>query len=116
MNRSRLCRRTARLPLVSGDVRDLDDDSIVVNEEWERHTAGERVPVWLPDGTRRTLRIAAVMHTGTGDNGAYVTPRNAAGAPVNGVDIRGASLAVLRAAAPSATVLPRAQWLEDEES
>ncbi|MFB9465751.1 ABC transporter permease [Streptomyces cinereospinus] len=79
---------TARLPLAAGKVSDLDDGSIIVNEEWEKHTVGERVEVWLGDGTRRSLRIAAVMTTGTGDNGVYVTPRNAPAAPVDRVDVR----------------------------
>ncbi|GAA2540419.1 MULTISPECIES: FtsX-like permease family protein [Streptomyces] len=78
---------TTRLPLAAGRMADLDDGSIVVNEEWERHTVGDRVRVWLGDGTRRTLRIAAVMTTGTGDNGVYVTPANAPGAAVGRVDV-----------------------------
>ncbi|MFB9350988.1 FtsX-like permease family protein [Streptomyces heliomycini] len=77
---------TARLPLTAGKVTGLDDGSVVVNEEWERHTVGQRVRVWLGDGTERTLRIAAVMATGTGDNGVYVTPANAPGARVDRVD------------------------------
>lgn len=79
---------TARLPLAAGKVSDLDDDSIIVNEEWEKHTVGERVDVWLGDGTRKSLKIAAVMTIGTGDNGVYVTPRNAPTAPVDRVDVR----------------------------
>ncbi|WP_055568569.1 FtsX-like permease family protein [Streptomyces atriruber] len=79
---------TARLPLAAGEVSDLDDASIIVNEEWEKHTVGERVDVWLGDGTRKSLKIAAVMTTGTGDNGVYVTPRNAPAAPVDRVDVR----------------------------
>ncbi|MET9291065.1 FtsX-like permease family protein [Streptomyces sp. NPDC003077] len=79
---------TARLPLAAGKVSDLDDDSIIVNEEWEQHTVGERVDVWRGDGTRKSLRIAAVMTVGTGDNGVYVTPRNAPAAPVDRVDVR----------------------------
>ncbi|MFF8394585.1 FtsX-like permease family protein [Streptomyces sp. NPDC016172] len=78
---------TARLPLATGGLSDLDDDSIIVNEEWQRHRVGERVRVWLGDGTPRTLRIAAVMTTGTGGNGVYVTPRNAPGATVDRVDV-----------------------------
>ncbi|MBW8798431.1 MAG: ABC transporter permease [Streptomyces sp.] len=78
---------TARLPLASGRVTALDDDSIIVNEEWERHTVGQRVRVWLGDGTRKTLRIAAVLRTGTGDNGVYVTPANASGAAVDRIDV-----------------------------
>ncbi|MFK0068046.1 FtsX-like permease family protein [Streptomyces sp. NPDC091046] len=78
---------TTRLPLAAGKASDLDDRSIIVNEEWEEHTVGRRVRVWLGDGTLKTLRIAAVMHTGTGDNGVYVTAANAAGAPVDRVDV-----------------------------
>nr|WP_243274723.1 ABC transporter permease [Streptomyces albus] len=79
---------TTRLPLVAGKVSRLDDDSIIVNEEWAQHTVGQRVRVWLGDGTRKTLRIAAVMRTGTGDNGVYITPRNAPAAPVDRVSVR----------------------------
>lgn len=79
---------TAHLPLAAGKVSDLDDDSIIVNEEWEKHTVGERVDVWLGDGTRKSLKIAAVMTIGTGNNGVYVTPRNAPAAPVDRVDVR----------------------------
>lgn len=64
---------TVRLPLTAGRLTDLDDGSIVVTEEWARHRVGQRVRVWLGDGTPRTLRIAAVLSIGTGDNGAYVT-------------------------------------------
>ncbi|MCZ9340907.1 ABC transporter permease, partial [Streptomyces sp. TRM76130] len=78
---------TTRLPVTAGRLTDLDDDSIVVNEEWERHTVGERIPVRLGDGTRRTLRVAAVLAVGTGGNGVYVTPANAPGAPVDRVEV-----------------------------
>ncbi|MEU9290408.1 FtsX-like permease family protein [Streptomyces sp. NPDC048275] len=78
---------TTRLPIEAGRVGDLDDDSIIVNEEWQRHTVGQRVRVWLGDGTEKSLRIAAVMATGTGDNGVYVTPRNAPGASADRVDV-----------------------------
>ncbi|WJV47091.1 FtsX-like permease family protein [Streptomyces flavofungini] len=79
---------THRLPVVAGDLRRLDDRSIVVNEEWERHRVGEHVDVWLGDGRRTRLRIAAVLARGTGDNGAYVTARNAPAAPLDRVDVR----------------------------
>ncbi|GEC08159.1 hypothetical protein SSP24_58140 [Streptomyces spinoverrucosus] len=109
---------TARLPLTAGRTADLDDDSIIVNEEWERHTVGQRVDVWLGDGTRTSLRIAAVMSTGTGDNGVYVTPANAPGARVDRVDVkvtgadRTAVAAGLRqAAGPGARVLTGDQWV-----
>ncbi|MFI9545003.1 FtsX-like permease family protein [Streptomyces sp. NPDC052016] len=79
---------TVRLPVTAGRVADLDDASIVVNEEWAEHGVGQRVRVWLGDGTARTLRIVAVLATGTGDNGAYVTAANAGGARVDRVDVR----------------------------
>ncbi|MER7832053.1 ABC transporter permease [Streptomyces sp. NPDC095602] len=111
---------TVRLPLAAGKAADLDDGSIIVNEEWARHTVGERVSVWLGDGTRRTLRIAAVMTTGTGDNGVYVTPANAPGAHVDRVDVAladgadaGAVAAGLREAAGAAggRVVTRDEWV-----
>ena len=111
---------TARLPLAAGKSSDLDDDSIIVNQEWERHTVGERVDVWLGDGTRKSLRIAAVMTIGTGDNGVYVTPRNAPAEPVDRVDVRlvdgadpGAVAAGLREAVRAAggEVLTRDAWV-----
>ncbi|NED85933.1 ABC transporter permease, partial [Streptomyces sp. SID11233] len=49
---------TVRLPLAAGKVAGLDDDSIIVNEEWARHTVGQHVEVWLGDGTRKSLRVA----------------------------------------------------------
>ena len=111
---------TARLPLASGKVSDLDDGSIIVNEEWEEHTVGERVNVWLGDGTRTSLRIAAVMTIGTGDNGVYVTPRNAPSAPVDRGDVRladGADADTMAAAlrqavrASGGEVLTRDAWV-----
>ncbi|MFD7459569.1 MULTISPECIES: FtsX-like permease family protein [unclassified Streptomyces] len=110
---------TARLPLAAGRAADLDDGSIIVNEEWERHGVGDRVDVWLGDGTRRSLRVAAVLRTGTGDNGVYVTPANAPGARADRVDVRlrdeGAAAAVsaaLRTAAgESAQVRTADAWV-----
>lgn len=100
------------LPVEAGRLADLDDGSIVVNEEWERHTVGERVDLWLGDGTRTTLRIAAVLATGTGSTGAYVTPHNAPGAVPDLLEVRGQPDAV-RAAVPE--VLTRDQWLAGEQ-
>ncbi|OQR65930.1 ABC transporter permease [Streptomyces maremycinicus] len=79
---------TVRLPVTAGRLADLDDGSIVVTEEWARHRVGQRVRVWLGDGTPKTLRIAAVLSVGTGDNGAWVTPANAGGGGVDRVDVR----------------------------
>ncbi|MET7922751.1 ABC transporter permease [Streptomyces sp. NPDC005349] len=112
---------TSRLPVVSGDIRHLDDRSIVVNEEWEHHRVGDRLTVWLGDGRRTTLRIAAVLAHGTGDNGAYVTMANAGAAPVDRIDVRltpGASPAAVTDALRAATsghdvrVRTAAAWLD----
>ncbi|GAA3990004.1 hypothetical protein GCM10022384_42490 [Streptomyces marokkonensis] len=111
---------TSRLPLAAGRATDLDDDSIIVNEEWERHFVGRSVRVWLGDGTEKTLRIAAVMHTGTDDNGVYVTPANAPGSAVDRVDVTladgadsGAVAAGLREAVRPAggQVLTQDEWV-----
>ncbi|MEU9701138.1 FtsX-like permease family protein [Streptomyces sp. NPDC047981] len=80
----------SRLPVVAGDVADLDDRSIVVNEEFERRTVGDVVEVWRADGSGPVrLRVAAVLALGTGDNGPYVTRANAPGAVVDRIDARG---------------------------
>lgn len=105
-----------RLPVVAGDLRDLDDRSIVVNEEWEQHTVGATVGVWLGDGRPVSLRIAAVLAVGTGDNGAYVTAANAPTAPVDRIDVRlapGADRAAVTAALrdTGGTVRSTDQWL-----
>ncbi|MFI0895044.1 FtsX-like permease family protein [Streptomyces sp. NPDC020983] len=109
---------TVRLPVVAGSLAGLDDGSIVVNTEWQRHTVGATVTVWRADGSPRRLRIAAVLAEGTGDNGVYVTPRNAPpGAAPTVVRIRlapGASpatvTAALRHAAPGADVRTGPAW------
>lgn len=107
------------LPVVAGSLAGLDDGSIVVNEEWMTTKVGERVGVWLADGREVTLRVAAVLSTGTGNNGVYVTPRNAGGAPVDRIDVkvtggtgRSAVAARLEAAgrATGTEVATRAAW------
>ncbi|MEV7947980.1 FtsX-like permease family protein [Streptomyces rubiginosohelvolus] len=110
----------AKLPVTAGRLADLDDDAIVVNEEWLTTRVGDRVTVWLGDGSERSLRIAAVLATGTGDNGVYVTPRNAGGADVDRIDVevapggdrRAVAAALDTAAADTGTrVATRAEWL-----
>ncbi|MFF3972330.1 FtsX-like permease family protein [Streptomyces rubiginosohelvolus] len=110
----------AELPVTAGRLADLDDDAIVVNEEWLTTRVGDRVTVWLGDGHERSLRIAAVLATGTGDNGVYVTPRNAGGADVDRIDVEVApdgdrhavAAALNTAAADTGTrVATRAAWL-----
>ncbi|WP_329495626.1 FtsX-like permease family protein [Kitasatospora herbaricolor] len=110
----------ARLPVLAGSVSELDDDGVVLPEEWPQHTVGQRVPVIRPDGSRTTLRIAAVLRDGLGDNGLYVTARNAPGARVDRIDVRllpGADRSRTdgrlraEARAHAATVATRDAWL-----
>ncbi|MET8842216.1 ABC transporter permease [Streptomyces rubiginosohelvolus] len=110
----------AKLPVTAGRLADLDDDAIVANEEWLTTRVGDRVTVWLGDGSERSLRIAAVLATGTGDNGVYVTPRNAGGADIDRIDVEVApggdrhavAAALNTAAADTGTrVATRAAWL-----
>ncbi|MEU3707543.1 FtsX-like permease family protein [Streptomyces anulatus] len=110
----------SELPVTAGRLSDLDDDAIVVNEEWLTTRVGDRVTVWLGDGRKASLRIAAVLATGTGDNGVYVTRRNAGGAGVDRIDVKVAEGADRRAvaaalhtagAATGTRVTTRAEWL-----
>lgn len=88
----------ARLPVVAGDLRDLDDRSIVVNEEFERHRVGETVEIWRADGSGPVrLRVVAVLALGTGDNGPYVTRANAPAAGLDRIEARGGGAATVRA-------------------
>ncbi|WP_373274016.1 ABC transporter permease [Streptomyces anulatus] len=110
----------SELPVTAGRLSDLDDGAIVVNEEWLTTRVGDRVTVWLGDGRRASLRIAAVLATGTGDNGVYVTRRNAGGAGVDRIDVkvaeggdRQAVAAALHSAgaATGTRVATKAEWL-----
>ncbi|MFE7586467.1 ABC transporter permease [Streptomyces gardneri] len=102
----------ARLPVVAGDLRDLDDRSIVVNEEFERHRIGETVEIWRADGSGPVrLRVVAVLALGTGDNGPYVTRANAPGAPLDRIEASGGGAATARALeASGGTVRTAAAW------
>ncbi|MFE1902770.1 ABC transporter permease [Streptomyces gardneri] len=102
----------ARLPVVAGDPRDLDDRSIVVNEEFERHRIGETVEIWRADGSGPVrLRVVAVLALGTGDNGPYVTRANAPGAPLDRIEASGGGAATARALeASGGTVRTAAAW------
>ncbi|GEB58869.1 ABC transporter permease [Streptomyces gardneri] len=102
----------ARLPVVAGDLRDLDDRSIVVNEEFERHRIGETVEIWRADGSGPVrLRVVAVLALGTGDNGPFVTRANAPGAPLDRIEASGGGAATARALeASGGTVRTAAAW------
>ncbi|WP_329119201.1 ABC transporter permease [Streptomyces sp. NBC_01465] len=100
-----------------GTFPDLDDHSIVVNEEWAQHNLGERVTLWLGDGRKTSLRIVGVQPIGTGDNGAYVTPANGGPAPVDRIEVTlrpGADRAAVTAELRKATggeVRTKEEWL-----
>ncbi|MCX2182287.1 ABC transporter permease [Streptomyces sp. SKN60] len=58
----------------------LDDRSIVVTEEFERHRVGDTVEIWRADGSGPVrLRVAGVLPRGAGGNEPLVTPANAPG-------------------------------------
>ncbi|MGW6914457.1 FtsX-like permease family protein [Kitasatospora sp. NPDC054939] len=105
-----------RLPVAAGSVAALDDGSIVLPAEWGHDAVGAAVPVVLADGRRVTLRVAAVLRDGLGDNGLYVTARNAPGARVDRVDVRladrsAAGLVAALAAEHGARAADREEWL-----
>lgn len=108
----------SRLPLVDGSVKNLDDGSIVVNDEWPVTAVGQTVDVWRADGSQVTLKIAAVMRRGTGSNGAYVTAANGAGARPDRVEVRlepGADRAAVAASLGSAVRAEGARVATAEE-
>ncbi|MEU0087116.1 FtsX-like permease family protein [Streptomyces sp. NPDC006274] len=106
----------ARLPVTAGELRDLDDGSIVVSEEWQDAEVGGTVDVWLGDGRPARLRVAAVVATGTGADGAFVTAAAVPAAPVDRIDVRAGSGASLDAVAAElrdatgGTVRTAADW------
>ncbi|KRB74529.1 hypothetical protein ASE03_18710 [Kitasatospora sp. Root187] len=95
----------SRLPLLAGSLADLDDESVVLPEEWEQHTVGAPVELVLADGSRRTLRVAGVLRDGTGNNGLYLTARNAPGARTDRIELRGSGTAAIGASAIGASAI-----------
>ncbi len=56
-----------RAPLARGDLGDLQGDSMALSESAaQRYGAGvgTALPVWLPDGTARMMKVVAVLRTG----------------------------------------------------
>ncbi|MEV7185665.1 ABC transporter permease [Kitasatospora sp. NPDC093102] len=114
----------SNLPLIAGSVKDLNDRSIVVNDEWPVTEVGKPVDVWRADGAKVTLTVAAVLRRGTGSNGVYVTAANAPGARPDRVEVRvdrgadrvqvGAALAA--AVRPHGAVSATAEeWIADSQ-
>ncbi|MFD8706440.1 FtsX-like permease family protein [Kitasatospora sp. NPDC059648] len=59
----------------------LAEDFLVVDQHIARSddlTVGQRVPAWLPDGTRTELRIAAVVQTGIGGDATFLSAAHTA--------------------------------------
>ncbi len=107
-----------KLSVVSGKLTDFDDHSIVVDESWNR-PVGDKVKVWLADGREVTLRVAAVLKTGLGDSGVFVSPRYAGTRLPDNVYVRprpGADPATVRGAVAAAAhdgfakAVPLGQW------
>jgi putative ABC transport system permease protein len=110
--------RDFSLQVVSGRLSALNDHSIVVDQEWGLR-AGDRVNVYLSDGARARLTVAAVVRTGIGGTAAFLTPPHAEGALVSRIDVRlrpGADRAAAYAELVRATrglggqVVPQARW------
>ncbi|MFE3196905.1 FtsX-like permease family protein [Embleya sp. NPDC059237] len=53
-----------RLRVASGAIADLDEDGVVVPDDWEQHAVGARIPVRSADGSERLLRIVATVAPG----------------------------------------------------
>ncbi|WP_269671501.1 FtsX-like permease family protein [Streptomyces pactum] len=110
---------TTRLPVAAGSLSALDDGAIVLPREWGATRPGAPVEVVRADGSRTTLRVAAVLRDGLADNGLYVTARNAPGARVDRLDIKltaaadGTTPDRLRVAAHrfGTTLATREEWL-----
>ncbi|GAA1975980.1 FtsX-like permease family protein [Catenulispora subtropica] len=79
-----------RLPVASGSLAGLGPDSIVVGSSWPGSPkAGRTVSVWLPDGTARTLMVAAVLkHSGSSAAQAYVDSSLAGSAMASRVQVK----------------------------
>lgn len=72
-------RRAVDVPVVSGSLADLRDDTIAVSQTWERR-AGQTVTMWLADGTQASFTVAAVLGPRSAAD-AYVTTAHAFSAP-----------------------------------
>lgn len=77
------------LRVSTGTLNGLGPDSIVVSDAWpgSPHT-GDRIKVWLADGTPKKLRVAAVLAAGNNDVRAYVDSSYAGTAMAGQIDVR----------------------------
>ncbi|MFJ9697072.1 ABC transporter permease [Kitasatospora sp. NPDC101183] len=74
-----------RLPVVAGSLTDLRPGSVVLSRTWPGSPqVGQQVSVLLADGTPRSLRVAALLGTGSEAVQAWVTPSDAVTGGVGG--------------------------------
>ncbi|WP_026416608.1 ABC transporter permease [Actinomadura oligospora] len=78
--------RTERLEVSSGTITNLGDDALVVDREWGRRP-GDRVDLWLADGTRTSVRVAAALKSGLDDGTTYLTSAHGGPSPIGRVDV-----------------------------
>lgn len=113
--------RMTRYPVLSGSPAELRDDSIVVDQD-SNVRAGDHVAIWLGDGTRTELRVAAVLKSGIDGTGAFLTPKYGGAAGPQRIDVKlrpGADVAAVTTALRAATqglgakVVPVRAWLTD---
>lgn len=80
----------AGLRVSSGSLSNLGPDSIVVSDVWPGSPkTGQRIKVWLADGTRKNLKVAAVLAAGNTDVRAYVDSSHDGTTPLAGrIDVR----------------------------
>lgn len=68
--------KTERLQVTGGSIASLGDGALVVDKGWEKKP-GDRVDLWLADGTRASVRVAAVVKSGLDDGVGYLTSTRA---------------------------------------
>ncbi|NRQ32735.1 ABC transporter permease [Nonomuraea sp. NN258] len=110
------------IPVLSGSLDDLRDDTIVVSETWEL-TAGQTARMWRADGSEATFKVAAVM-AASAPADAYVTAAHAFSARPAAAYVTlkpGTSASTAEAALARATeghnarAVSKAEWRGDAE-
>lgn len=82
---------TQNLTLVAGSVSNLGDDSLIIDQGTAREHglhAGDRVRVYLPDGTSVRLRIAAEIKTGVSGETVYLPAHHLLRERATRIDVR----------------------------
>ncbi|MCP2341761.1 ABC transporter permease [Actinomadura rupiterrae] len=68
--------RIARMDVRKGSIAALGENDLIVDDDWGKKP-GDVVNLWLGDGTRTSVRVAAVMKSGLDDGRAYLTSARA---------------------------------------